>query len=91
MITASKAHGGKIRLASIDKAKSESKVLDLSSIFKKISGEGPSIDLPSLKYGQAMESEALSAFFRTFKDTHEKTKAKGKSNVESLYVRIDHL
>ena len=75
MITASKAHAVKTRLASIDKAKSGGKFLDLSSIFKKINGEGPSIDLPSLKYGQAMESEALSAFFRSFKDTHKKAKA----------------
>ena len=49
--------------------------LDLASIFKKISREGPFAELPPLKYGQAMESEALSVFFKTFKDTHKKAKA----------------
>ena len=75
VITASKAHAVKTTLASIYKVKSEGKVLDLSSIFKKRSGEGPSIDQPSLEYGQAMESEALSIFLTTFKNTPKKAKA----------------
>ncbi len=67
MISASKAHAVKTRMASIEKAKIENKVLDLTAIFKKISGEGPLLDLPSLRYGQAMESEAIAAFLKHLK------------------------
>ena len=44
MISASKAHAVKTRMASIEKAKIENKVLDLTAIFKKISGEGLLLD-----------------------------------------------
>ena len=75
MITASRAHAVITRMASIDKAKRDGKVLDLAFIFKMISAEGPFVELPPLKYGQAIESEALSVFFKAFKDAHKKAKA----------------
>ena len=75
MIKASKAHAATTRMTSIDKANIDGKVLDLASIFKKISEEGPFVGLPPSKYGRAMESEALSVFLKTFKDAHKKAKA----------------
>ena len=72
MISASKAHAVKTRSESLEKANAENKVLDLVSIFQKISGKGPALDLPALKYGKAMESEAIAVFLNTVKKTHRK-------------------
>ena len=74
-ISASKAHVIKTRIASIEKAKAENKILDMGNIFKTISGRGPILDLPALKYGRVMEAEAVSEFLGTFKETHQKVSA----------------
>ena len=60
-------------MESVAKAKCEGKVLDLTSIFRKII-EGPPGNLLSLKYGQAMESEAIYTLIETFKDEHRKAR-----------------
>ena len=70
-ITASKAHAVKTKMASIERAKAQSNFLDMTAIFESISGRGPMLDLPALRYGKAMESEAVDVFLGTIKRAHQ--------------------
>ena len=45
----------------------KNKEIDLTSVFKKISGENNlNPDLPALKYGRGMESNAVASFVESF-------------------------
>ena len=70
-ITASTAHAVKTKMASIERAKAQSNFLDMTAIFENISGRGPMLDLPALRYGKAMESEAVAGFLGTIKRAHQ--------------------
>ena len=70
-ITASKAHAVKTKMASIERAKAQNNFLDMNAIFESISGRGPMLDLPALRYGKAMESETVAVFLGTFKRAHQ--------------------
>ncbi len=70
MITASKGHAVKTRMESINKAKAEGKSIDLKAIFANVSGNSKGVETPALKYGRAMEPEAIATFLSAFEVNH---------------------
>ena len=69
-ITASKAHDVMTRCITVKK--SGLHVDGFSSIFAKISGEARvNPELPALRYGRAMEDEAVMCFVEQFSQTHK--------------------
>ena len=70
-ITASKAHDVMIRFITVKKS-GLLHVDGFNSIFAKISGEAKvNPELPGLRYGRAMEDEAVSCFVEQFSLTHK--------------------
>ena len=73
VITASKAHAVMTRCNSLKK-----KSLSLNAaepIFQKVSGTANlNPDLPALRYGRAMEEEAVNCFKQLFSETHKNVK-----------------
>ena len=69
VITASKGHDVKTRLATLKRLSGEK--IDLEPLFAKIAGTShvPS-ELPALKYGRSMEGDAANCFEEIFKLTH---------------------
>ena len=68
IITASKGHDVKTRMETLRKASEE---VDLISIFNKVKGVSyVNSDLPPLKYGRSMESDAANCFEEIFKKSH---------------------
>ena len=68
VITASKGHDVKTRMAAVRKASEE---VNLTSILNKVKGMSHiNPDLPALKYGRSMESDAANSFEEIFKKSH---------------------
>ena len=74
VITASKGHEVKTRLATL-KRSSEAGKINLEPLFEKIAGKshGQS-DLPALKYGRSMEGDAANVFLEVFRKSHKNVK-----------------
>ena len=74
MITASKAHDVKTRMESFCKSGAEK--INFSSLFSQVSGQSKvNPELPALRYGRAMEAEAVSSFETMLKETHKNVSA----------------
>ena len=72
VVTASIAHDVKTRYLTLTKYVEKGKEIDLTYIFKKISGENSlNPDLPSLKYGRCMEQNAVDSFVKSFGINHK--------------------
>ena len=73
VITASKGHEVKTRLATLKR--SYEKNISLESLFAKIAGTSHvPPELPALKYGRSMEGDAANCFEEIFKKTHKNVK-----------------
>ena len=72
VITASKAHSVKTKVETMKRqAKQGATSVDLKPAFDLISGKKQlNPDIPALRYGRAMESEAVHAFVTKFKEEH---------------------
>ncbi len=73
VISASKAHSVKTKMQTQSKScNSDEAAVDFEAIFKSISGSKyVNPELPALKYGRAMEAEAVNAFITEYKKTHK--------------------
>ena len=68
VITASKGHDIKTRMATVRKS---SKEVDLTSIFSKVKGvSNMNLYLPALRYGRSMENDAGICFEEIFRKSH---------------------
>lgn len=73
VITASKAHDVKTRMFTVLRKGVEN--TDLTSILGKIDGKAAqNCELPALKYGRSMETEAANTFTQLFSETHSNVK-----------------
>ena len=71
VISASKVHDVKSKMTKIKKGK-ESSCVNMFGLIQKVSGnQFTSPDIPALKYGRNMESEAANNFFEIFKKSHK--------------------
>ena len=72
VVTASIAQDVKTRYLTLTKYIKKGKEIDLTCIFKTISGENSlNPDLPSLKYGRCMEQNAVDSFVKSFRINHK--------------------
>ena len=78
VITASIAHEVKTRMQTNSKYEKEGAGdIDMNRIFDLVAGNGRiNSELPALKYGRAMESEAVTTFLAEFKKHHKKVNAR---------------
>ena len=71
-ITASKAHDVMSRMVTYKRNFEE---IDFISVMDKVSGRTHlNVDLPAIKYGRAMEAEAVAAFFSIYSKEHKNAK-----------------
>ena len=62
----------KTRYSTLMRDTEKNKEIDLTSVFKKISaGNNLNPDLPALKYGRCMESNAVDSFVESFRKNHK--------------------